>query len=408
MGNSGWGHTDDRPYFFLSYAHTPSPDQGGRTDPDYWVGQLFGDICRHMREMLDLPAGARPGFMDRELRPGNEWPEALTRALATCKVFVPLYSRRYFASVHCGKEWSAFARRMALYQGSEEERSRFIVPALWVPVRDTAPREATRHGAADLGEAYAEHGFYGIMKLTRYRDDYETAVSQLATRIVEAGQGSPLPPGSTKAEKYDQLKNTFSAASLSGDGERRVLVTLATADTSSRGRGGSRAHTRKTAREWVPFPDESKRPLAEEAADLATSLGYLPEVGGLAEHASELVSQVSPTRAVVLIVDPWAATVPESREILRKIDSADKAWINIVVIWNPKDIKSSDEAMLRKAMEAALPHKLVDGRATSALAIKGVPTLADLGTVVPTVLKAAERSFLRFGPAFSARDPVEM
>jgi FxsC-like protein len=412
MGNSGWGHADDRPYFFLSYAHTPQPEQGGRSDPDYWVGQLFNDISRHMRGMLGLPAGARPGFMDRELRPGNEWPDALTKALATCRVLVPLYSRRYFASVHCGKEWSAFARRVGRYQGSDEERARFIVPALWVPVRDPAPNAAARYGAADLGDAYAEHGFYGIMKLTRYRDDYESAVSRLAERIVEASKETarrpPLPPGPAKTEKYDQLKSAFSAASPTGDGERRVLVTLVTTtDVSTRARGGARAQDRKTAREWVPYPDESTRPLAEEAADLATSLGYLPEVGGLAEHAPELVSPTPPARAMVLIVDPWAATVPESREILRKIDSADKPWIYVVVVWNPKDSKSSDEGMLRKAIEAALPHKLVDGRATSALAIKGVPTLADFGTVVPTVLKAAERSFLRFGPAFPAHDPLE-
>jgi FxsC-like protein len=358
--------------------------------------------------MLGLPSGASPGFMDRELRPGNEWPTALAGALATCRVFVPLYSRRYFASVHCGKEWSTFARRMARYPGRSEDRARFIVPALWVPVRDPLPPEVTRYEPADFGDTYADLGFYGIMKLTRYRDEYATAVSQLAEQIVQVGketrERAALPSG--PMELPDQLENAFGAANPTGEGERRVLVTVAAPDTSSVPDGGSRARYGETAQRWTPYPDESKRPLAEEAADLATSLGYQPEVGGLAEHADEL-SQVTPTRAMVLIVDPWAAMVPESREILQQINSADKPWISVVVVWNPKDGKATArEDELRKALAEALPNKLVEGRATSVLAIKGVPTLADFGAVVPAVLRAAERSFLRSARASGAHDPA--
>ena len=282
MGNAV-DHGADQPYFFLSYAHTPRHDQGEQTDPDYWVEELFRDLSRHMRGMLGLSSDADPGFMDRELRPGNEWPEALARALATCRVFIPLYSRRYFASVHCGKEWSAFARRIARYQeGGSGEQARFIVPALWVPVRGSLPPEVARYEAADFGDIYADLGFYGIMKLTRYHDEYETAVSRLAKQIVEAGKETserkPLPPG--PMEKYEQLQNAFGAAHQTGDGERRVLVTVVALDASSQALGGSGAQYGETAQQWTPYPEESSRPLAEEAADLATSLGYLPEVGG--------------------------------------------------------------------------------------------------------------------------------
>jgi FxsC-like protein len=409
MGYAGWNHVDDQPYFFLSYAHTPRHDAGEQTDPDYWVEELFRDLSRHMREMLGLSAEVDPGFMDRELRPGNEWPGALARALATCRVFIPLYSRRYFASVHCGKEWSAFARRIDRYQQRSGERERFIVPALWVPLRGPVPAEVAGYGPGDFGDAYADLGFYGIMKLTRYRDEYDAAVVRLARQIVEAGRETaewkPLPPG--PVEKYEQLENAFGAAHPTGDGERRVLVTVAALDASSRTHGGSAAQYGETASEWTPYPEESTRPLAEEAADLATSLGYLPEVGGLAEHEHELLSPMPPTRAMVLIVDPWAARVQELLDILRKIDSSDKPWISVVVAWNPKDSKMvTDERDLRAALAAALPNKLVEGRVTSALAVRGVPTLAEFGMVVPAVLRAAERSFLRFASASPAHDPA--
>ncbi|MEU7735576.1 FxsC protein, partial [Streptomyces griseus] len=42
-----------RPYFFLSYAHTPG--YGGGTDPDMWVERLFQDLCGHVMAMTDLP-----------------------------------------------------------------------------------------------------------------------------------------------------------------------------------------------------------------------------------------------------------------------------------------------------------------------------------------------------------------
>ncbi|NEE46574.1 TIR domain-containing protein, partial [Streptomyces sp. SID8455] len=61
--------------------------------------------------MTDLPAGASAGFMDREIRSGEGWSERLGETLATCRVFVPLFSPRYFASEMCGKEWHAFEQR---------------------------------------------------------------------------------------------------------------------------------------------------------------------------------------------------------------------------------------------------------------------------------------------------------
>lgn len=87
---------DPAPYFFLSYAHTPKQDPNDPGDPDKWVVNLFRDLCAHIMHMTNLPHGARAGFMDRELRSGSDWPFRLAQALATCRVFVPLYSQRYF------------------------------------------------------------------------------------------------------------------------------------------------------------------------------------------------------------------------------------------------------------------------------------------------------------------------
>src|SRR5690242_4825127 len=92
----------EAPYFFLSYARTPRlPDDPG--DPDKWIAKLYEDLCTNV---IQFAKGKSPnvGFMDREIFPGEQWPNRLAQALACCRVFVPLYSPRYFESEECGKE----------------------------------------------------------------------------------------------------------------------------------------------------------------------------------------------------------------------------------------------------------------------------------------------------------------
>jgi hypothetical protein len=201
---------DPGPYFYLSYAHGPRNDQTGR-DPDLWIAQLYDDLCDHIRMLADLPPGNKLGFMDRDLRQGQEWPQRLSHALATCRVFVPLYSRRYFKSEHCGKEWFAFSRRAQNTTTKKDGHVEAIIPALWIPVREDELPEAARSVRFDTGglsPLYAEHGFYGIMKVSRWRDIYEEAVYLLARQIVEAAEISPAEPANAVPD-YESLESAF-------------------------------------------------------------------------------------------------------------------------------------------------------------------------------------------------------
>ncbi|CAM5503438.1 hypothetical protein SALBM217S_07580 [Streptomyces griseoloalbus] len=63
-GGNGWGDvlnvpgrersraSDDQPYFFLSYAHTPRVGNGGG-DPDHWVCVLYQDLCSTIMQLTD-------------------------------------------------------------------------------------------------------------------------------------------------------------------------------------------------------------------------------------------------------------------------------------------------------------------------------------------------------------------
>ena len=223
------GIDDSGPYFFLSYRHTPKFVENDETDPDIWAAKLYRDLCAHLFQMSSLPLAGSMGFMDRELRPGHEWTVKLATALATCRVFVPLYSPRYFSSEHCGREWSAFARRAAATSARGAEHVEAIIPALWVPVRPEELPESARtihYLAGDYGGAYATHGFYRLMRLTKYADDYEEAVYELARRILDVAERSPVAPG--PVFDYDSLVNAFGAEGRTTREDRKHRSVMAT------------------------------------------------------------------------------------------------------------------------------------------------------------------------------------
>ena len=84
------------PYFFLGYAHTPEQP---------WVDRFYRDLCAEIIERTEWPTNLSPGFMDvNGIRAGEDWRQAVGGALATCRVLVPLYSRRYFTRAECGRE----------------------------------------------------------------------------------------------------------------------------------------------------------------------------------------------------------------------------------------------------------------------------------------------------------------
>src|ERR1700689_296004 len=224
---------DDRPYFFLSYARTPKRDPSDRDDPDRWVYKLYKDLCGAILQMTD----ARPeeaGFMDRENKRGGEWSPELPAALARCRVFVPLYSRRYFESDNCGREWFAFARREITHKARGRQVIAAIVPGLWAGIcRDKLPHvaQSVQFDHKFLGERYCAEGFYGIMKLQNYRTDYQRAVHRLAERIVYIGDAGPAYAGGGAAHEsvlpdFESLPSAFGpdSAMRTTDGQLRIAV----------------------------------------------------------------------------------------------------------------------------------------------------------------------------------------
>ena len=285
--------TGDGPFFFLSYAHSHRHDGLDPDDPDQLIGRLFKDLCDHISDETGRLASS-VGFMDRELQQGNEWPWHLSRNLATCRVFVPMYSRRYFQSEHCGKEWAAFRDRARNGHAHASGHVEAILPALWRPVQPEALPEAARDiqfNPRELGPIYAEYGFYGIMKLTRFNDEYEWVIYNLAERILRIAERAPDPG---PAMDYGALASAFkSAPDMPGDKRLRIIVAAPHRGDLPPGRSGD--HYGQSARDWNPYAPDSVEPLAEHAVVLARRDEFRPELCDLYEQAEDLMRDADPT-----------------------------------------------------------------------------------------------------------------
>jgi hypothetical protein len=171
-------------YFFLSYA---------RGTDDALVQQFYHDLCDELRRRTGAAAGEQVGFLDTRIGIGVRWSAALQRALASCQVFLPLYSPRYFRRPNCAMEWAFFTERLRRNGGRAGAEPSSIVPVTWVPLRELPPAAAAINYHDDaFGVEYARKGLYGIIRVRRLEDDYYEFLSELAARIIEVVRLQPL------------------------------------------------------------------------------------------------------------------------------------------------------------------------------------------------------------------------
>jgi FxsC-like protein len=400
---SGIPGGDDSPYFFLSYAHTPRHDPAD-PDPDEDVVRFYNELCKYILNFCDLPAGRRVGFMDHDLRPGNVWPWSLSRALATCHVFVPLYSQRFFTSAECGKEWWAFSVRMAHQAAREARPVEAIVPVVWTPVDAPLLPEAAKmiqFNHRELGHLYATEGLFTLSQLSSdatYNTAYRRAVLGLARRIVDVAQRLPVEPWQPR--DYTTLESAFRSALTSDPGERRLRITVVapSKDDLPDGRGDS-AYGRSPV-DWNPYRPDSRRPLAEHVSDLARSLGYQAVVYDLNGRDAAATDEDRPREPEILLVDPWATVHPEYRRALARFNSAAQPWIQLMIPLSVRDEETANaKTMLRDSIGELLGIKLALGT-PAGRALRGVPSLEEFSEALPRIVSEAARHYLRHAEAF--------
>jgi FxsC-like protein len=369
------------PYFFLGYAHTPQ---------QAWVEKLYDDICTEILERTTLPIHADVGFMDRHGIPlGGDWREEVARALVTCRVFVPLYSPRYFTRRECGIEWHAFAQRILDHRAREPSTPMPIVPALWTPVRDTDIPDAVRSiqmNHADLGSDYAREGFYTLIKNSLYRQEYVTAVQRLAQHIIRAAE-TPLRP--CQIRDLGPRHNAFESQNRRAPADRRLTVVVAapTADQLPTGRSGE--FYGSSATDWNPFHPGSRQPIGEYAAGVARLHSYLPTLMPL-EDAFDVLAVEDPSNGLgLLLVDAWACRDEGLSRRLQALDELGLGWVGTIVPWNPEDTQTRGSAgELQAQLQKLMPHRLGEARPFAPVNSK-ISSLEQFRTRLPDILEGA-------------------
>ncbi|WP_406865268.1 TIR-like protein FxsC [Streptomyces sp. HUAS MG47] len=390
---------DHRPYFFLSYAHTPRYGPGGQ-DPDMWVERLFRDLCGHVMAMTDLPAGAPPGFMDREIRSGEGWSERLGEVLATCRVFVPLFSPRYFASEMCGKEWFAFEQRTISHHARHNKPAEAIVPALWVPVPPEqlpGPAERLQFNHRAFGDRYVTDGLYGLIKLRVFAEEYERAVYELARRIVSVADSAAVAP--SRPLDYRQAPSAFGAKGSSGP--RPIQVTIAAPTRHDLPPGRSPEYYGETPHDWNPYYPDAARPLAYVAEDLIRSLNYQVRLSSFDLDSGILDAKQPPTRPEILIVDRWALKDEARRKRLAAFDSEHRPWVSVIVPFSRTDRESAaEEDALTEIFTRTMPVRMGQARAAVWAAARGVPSMELFSQLLPQVVETAAQQYLRHATVY--------
>jgi len=170
-------------YFFFSYSRADAPDQH--------LYNFYDDLCRELSVRAGIPID-ETGFIDKHQPFGAEWDRTMSQAVATCKVFVPVYSPNYMVSRNCVQEWVAFAARLESHRRLTGESLDCVVPVWWIPVDDLAPKLGWVEDPRVLfGANHEKHGLRFLLRLRDLQDQYRDAVVSLAMMINDAGKRPP-------------------------------------------------------------------------------------------------------------------------------------------------------------------------------------------------------------------------
>lgn len=405
---------EERPYFFLSYARTPKRNPADKDDPDRWVYKLYKDLCD---VILQLTAAGpdEAGFMDRENRLGAEWSPELVGALQRCRVFVPLYSRRYFESSNCGKEWFAFARREIISKARGNDPVSAIVPALWTRMdRDRIPHvaQSVQFDDSALGERYCAEGFYGIMKLQNYRADYQRAVHRLAQRIVDIGDAAVAPADDSTHERkpadFESLPSAFGPGSAMRGTDGQLEIWVLAHDVSTLPPGRLSDYYGETPHKWSPYRPDYAQPVADYAMDLsAKCLGCKPLVGPFGNLAPESGGNGEVRPPSLCLVDAWVTMSDAYRGHVSHLNGIEESWVSVLIPWNSRDEElSAAGADLRRKLQEQLGRRLASVPRGCEMAANGIPTLEEFGEILPEMTMTMLKRFRRDAPAHPPPGPL--
>jgi FxsC-like protein len=393
------------PLFFLSYA---------RADDDGYIAKFYRDFVAEVQRQ----SGQRRedvGFRDLStMQAGSLWRDELNEAIGRASTFIALCSPTYYTSEYCGKEWSAYRARLDRHRIAAGIYPATLIPVIWVPSA-RAPEAVleVQYTHDELGELYAREGLHFLLRLSRYRDEYNEVVIRLARRIVALAEQFDLPESSEPVD-LDVVPSAFLQVPPSSAGHGVNSATPSTTGTSQEtgtGSGtGTSSHTGTSSDPgtprgtgaapvgggprhvsfvvaaatsedmvrfrqnlhhygqdsfaWSPYKPELDQRIcvfAQQVAavqNLSSGLARADEIEALLDHASEA------NEIVVLLVDAWATKLEEYRDPLRTYDRRNEPTSPVMVPWSSSDVEIFERRdELRADLHRTFPRNFARGDA---------------------------------------------
>jgi FxsC-like protein len=328
--------------FFFSYASADrqvTDRNANDTSKADLVKVFFDNLQREIQGYY-----SDGGFFDKE-RLEAKWKPELARSLASSRILVPLYSRNYFRSVYCGKEWETFRLRFEeneTHRFRDVQQSQVILPVLWkAPV--TRPDEVSQfqmdfeHYPGD----YEKEGLEYLLRFKRRNGAYQEFVYKFAQKLVKLADAQ----GDAKVRDvrdFDTLNAPFPGRNQPGlKNVRYVFVAGLKADMPAM---RSEAYGNyEDRRDWHPFAmvpptDPPIEPIATgpAKADNRTFELLPPKTNTIAtlREARRL------NNVILLAVDPWSVKLPELHQFLQAFDAEEFPNSAVLVNWNSNDAET--------------------------------------------------------------------
>ncbi|MDG5806543.1 FxsC protein [Streptomyces ossamyceticus] len=369
--------------FFMSYARVPAPRlKDVSQDPNRLVFQFFDELCANVARHANVPLD-EAGFVER---PGTSGANSIN-ALFGCQVFVPLYSKRYFSSPQCGRQWTAVT------DGATQGVRSNIVPVLWTPYSPTALPKRVKHqypeepeGIGEAAEDYARQGLHRLLderldpaERSDPEDEQPAArVAQvtdwLARRIVDMAARGPRRSDSSGG------RNPVRPVTLAGLDDAfadrpfasPLYITVLAPTETQLPVGRDDVLYGPGVADWLPY-GPAVGPLVEQMKATARNLGFEPTVAPFHKIQPELHSTQLPTAPWILVVDPWALENAQMALQSREFDRVRRPWTAVLSTLSGDDAQTKEQSdRLRGLLAAHFPRFLSEGRAGEQEAVRGL------------------------------------
>ncbi|MFG3054125.1 TIR-like protein FxsC [Kitasatospora sp. NPDC048239] len=387
---------DLKPYFYLSHAHLVRGGPTGSPAATRWLEVFFDDLREAVLELVPTEwDAASVGFMDTSERLGTRWAGRNTRALASCRVFVPLYSPDYFANEVCGWEWYAFSRRPVYRVGTGERRATGIVPVLWEPLaEDAMPPVARQLVVTGQGaRSDEEPGLLALIGSADSRPAYEVAVHRLASRIVRVAEETVIQTGRPLdlLSQPNAFEHPVAIRRAEDVHSLRVLVLSLAEDELPTGRRPGFYGSRRTG--WNPYEPNAELSLGEYTARAVRRLGMDASVHEFEEEVRAVLDNDGPVNPALLLVDRWALRSQERLALLQLFLRLNPDAVVLLEPWNADDPDNASTDWPVNLRDLGLSLGLRRRTWYSRVRPFALRTLADFDAVVAPAMNAARRGF---------------